>query len=305
MTATHVPPEQTVAEPVRWLWLLPRWSLVLGVVTLALPIVFFGGLGQQVSDKTLGAENAELLQAVRSPGMYRVGWTLDAVVWLMIGGRLLTLAGILRRRAPIRASFIAACGIGQLTGALGSLLRLNGTSDLAALYATASPAQQAVLLESNLNLWRVISSHYLVGTLLQGTGYLRAAWGVFSLRGFPRWLAVWLALPGLLAVVQFIFVTAGAPFSLPLNILDVIVGTIALSFAMAVALWRPRNQEATGSGQGCHERDRTTMAFKAIYGTISHTSGHARATPRGVEVDFGRQCRGSTPSSGGKSPAGV
>lgn len=234
-----MPPEQTVAEPVRWLRFLSRWSLMVGSVTLALPIVFFGGVGQQASDNALGAEYAELLQAVRSPGMYRVGWTLDAVVWLIMGGSLLTLAGILRRHAPIRATFIAACGVAQLTGSLAGFIRLNGISDLAALYATAALDQQAVLLESYLNLWRVINSHYHIGTLLQGVGFLLAAWGVFSLRGFPRWLAVWLALPGWLAVVQFVLVAAGAPFSRPLNIFDVIVGNVALNFAMAVALWRP------------------------------------------------------------------
>ncbi len=232
-------PGQTAAEPVLWLRFLSRWSLVVGSVTLVLPIVFFGGVGQQASDNARGAGYAELLQAIRSPGMYRVGWALDAVVWLMIGGNLLALAGILRRHAPIRAGFIAACGIAQLTGSLGGFMRLNGISDLAALYVTATPDQQAVLLESYLNLWRVINPHYHVGVLLQGAGFLLAAWGVFSLRGFPRWLAVWLTLPGLLAVVQFVLVAVGAPFSLSLNIVDAIVGNVALNFVMAVALWHP------------------------------------------------------------------
>lgn len=228
-----------MAEPVRWLQFLSRWSLLVGLVTLTLPIVFFGNVDQPASYIALGTEYAELLQAVRGPGLYRVGWTLDAMVWLLLGGSLLTLAGILRRHAPIRASFIAACGMAQLIGSLGSFIRLNGISDLAARYTTAPPAQQAVLLESYLTLWRVINSHYHVGILLQGVGFFLAAWGVFSLRGFPRWLAVWLTVPGLLAVVQFVLVAAGAPFSRPLNILDAVVGNVALNFAMAIALWRP------------------------------------------------------------------
>ena len=57
--------------------------------------------------------------------MFRVSWTLDAVIWLMLGGSLLALAGILRRHAPIRATFIAVCGIAQLIGALGTFIRLN------------------------------------------------------------------------------------------------------------------------------------------------------------------------------------
>lgn len=233
------PTGQIMSESVRWLRFLSRWSLVVGSVTLVLPIMLFGGMGQQASDNALGVGYAELLQAVRSSGMYRVGWTLDAVIWLMLGGSLLALAGILRRHAPLRATFIAVCGIAQLIGALGGFIRLNGISDIATLYVTAAPDQQAVLLESYLNLWRVINSHYQIGVLLQGVGFLLAAWGVFTLRGFPRWLAVWLALPGGLAVAQFVLVAAGAPFLRALNFFGVIAGNIALNFAMAVALWRP------------------------------------------------------------------
>jgi hypothetical protein len=234
-----IPPEHTVAEPLRWLRFLPRWSLTVALVTLVLPIMLFGGVGQQRSDSALGTEYVELLQAVRSPGMYRVGWTVDAVIWLMLGGSLLALAGILRRHAPIRANFITVCGIAQLIGALGGFIRVNGTSDIAALYVTAAPDQQTVLLESYLNLWRVINSHFHIALLLQGAGFLLAAWGVFSFRGFPRWLAIWLALPGLLAVAQFVLVAAGVPFLRVLNIIGVIAGNIALNFAMTVALWRP------------------------------------------------------------------
>lgn len=243
MTDTNIikntlPAEQPAAEAVRWLRFLPRWSLLVGLATLTLPIVFVVGIGQQDSDDALGAIFVELLQAVRSPGMFRLGWTLDAIVWLLIGGSLLTLAGTLRRHAPVRGGFIAACGVAQVIGAAASLLRLNGIGDLAGLYAAAATAEQALYLSAHLNLWRVINALNHTGVLLQGTGFLLAAWAAFSLRGFPRWLAAWLALPGILSVVQFVLVAAGAPFWRPLNILG-LVGNIALNFAMAVSLWRP------------------------------------------------------------------
>ena len=232
-------PGSTLAEPIRWLRFLSRWSLIVGLVVVVLPALYFGGAARQPSGSSLGAEYAELVQAAGSPAMYRVTWIFDALVWLMIGVTLLALAGILRRHAPIRATFIAACGIAQFTGSLAGFVRLIGTSGLAALYPTAVPARQAILLQSYLNLWPVINSFYLVATLLQGVGLLIAAWGVSSLRGFPRWLAIWLALPGLLAVLQFIIVTTGAPFSRPLNFIAVIVGTFGLNLAIAVSLWHP------------------------------------------------------------------
>ena len=234
-----MPLEQINDVSTRWLLFLPRWSLVAGLVILALPIVIFGGVGQQPSDTALGEGYAELLQAARSPAMYRLGMTFDALGWLMIGGSLLTWATVLRRRAPIRAVFIAACGIGQLTGMLGGFMRLNGVSELAKLYTATSPDQQTIVLRSYLDLWAVINSHFHAGNLIQGVGFLLVAWAAFSLAGFPRWLAIWLALPGLLPLVQFILVAVGTPFSLPLIIFHVIIGTVALNFAMAVALWRP------------------------------------------------------------------
>lgn len=237
MTAMH--PKSSNSLPARWLWFLPRWSALTGLVLLALPIVIFGGVGQQPSDNALGQGYAELMQAVRSPGLYRVAMTLDAVAWLMIGGSLLTFSAVLGRHAPIRAVFIAAGGMGQLTGVLGGFMRLNGVSELAKLYTAASPDQQTILLRSYLDLWAVINSHFHAGNLIQGLGFLLVAWAAFSLPGFPRWLAIWLVLPGLLPLVQFSLVAAGAPFSLPLIIFHVMVGVVALNFAMAVALWRP------------------------------------------------------------------
>ena len=234
-----MPLEQINDVSTRWLRFLPRWSLVAALVILALPIVIFGGVGQQPSDNALGEGYAELLQAARSPAMYRLGMTFDALGWLMIGGSLLTWAGVLSRRAPIRAVFIAACGMGQLTGVLGGFMRLNGVSELAKLYTAVSPDQQTIVLRSYLDLWAVINSHFHAGNLIQGVGFLLVAWVAFSLAAFPRWLAVWLALPGLLPVVQFVLVAAGAPFSLPLIIFHVLVGVVALNFALAVALWRP------------------------------------------------------------------
>ena len=71
-------PEQATADPVRWLWFLPRWSLVVGLTTLGLPIVFFDSLGRQAADNVLGTEYVELLHAVRNPALFRAAWTLDA-----------------------------------------------------------------------------------------------------------------------------------------------------------------------------------------------------------------------------------
>jgi hypothetical protein len=234
-----IPSNEIMVEPVRWLRFLPRWSLIVGLVSLTLPFVFIGGVGQQASDSALGAVYVELFQAVRSPVIYRVGWIIDAIIWLMLGGNLVALAGILRFHAPIKATFITICGIAQLFGTLGSFMRLDGISDIAAHYATASSNQQVILREFYLHLWRTIDASNYIGVGLQGVGFLLVAWGVFSLRGFPRWLSIWLVLPGSVAIVQFILFITGASYLFVLNIIGLIGGNIALNIAITLALWRP------------------------------------------------------------------
>jgi hypothetical protein len=234
-----IPSKDIMVDPGRWLRFLPRWTLIVGIVSLSLPFVFIGGVGQQASDSALGTVYVELFQAVRSPVMFRLGWTIDAMIWLMLGGSLVALAGILRFYAPIKATFITVCGIAQLFGAFGSFLRLDGISDIAARYTIAALDQQVVLRESYLHLWRIIDASNYIGVGLQGVGFLLAAWGVFLLRGFPRWLAIWLAVPGLLASAQFSLFLTGAPYLFELNIIGLIGGNIALNIAITLALWRP------------------------------------------------------------------
>ena len=71
---------EVFAESARWLRFLPRWSLAVGLFTLALPITIFGGIGFIATDSALGSDYIELLQAVRTPAMFRLGWTIDAII---------------------------------------------------------------------------------------------------------------------------------------------------------------------------------------------------------------------------------
>ncbi len=228
-------------EPQQWLRLLPRWSLTIGLVGLGFLITFVVFVGPPDSDSALGARYQELFQAVRAPAAYRVQMVLDAFLWLLTGGLLFVFAGVLRYRAPVRSAFIGALGIAQLTGVIGALLRANGIGELASQYATATADQQALLLQSYLSIERVITSLFQAGNLLRGPGFLLVAWVAYSLAGFPRWLAFWLALAGLLDVAQFVAVATGAvlPTNPPPIVLAIVVVSFPLVFAMAAALWRP------------------------------------------------------------------
>ena len=227
------------SESARWLHFLARVALVIVLWGLIALPVYFVGIGFQPSDSALGAEYAELMQAVRSPALYRVFMVFDGLGWLLMGLTLLSLAMLVRRHAPIRALLIAACGIGTFTGSLGGFMRLYGISDIATQYANAAPAQQTVLLQSFLDIERVINAHFLAGNFIVGLGFLLAATALWSFAGFPRWLAAWYFIPGILPLLQFVNVASGAPFNFVLLMAHIFIGLLALNAAVALTFWRP------------------------------------------------------------------
>jgi len=151
------------------------------------------------------------------------------------------LPGASALHGPIRVSFIAICGLAQLFGAFGSFLRLDGISDLATQYVTTSAVNQVLVREAYLHLWRVIHSTNHIGVLLQGMGFILIAGSVFSLWSFPRRLAIWMLLPGMLAIAQFALFIIGAQYLFLLNVIGLIAGNIALNLAITLVFWRPRS----------------------------------------------------------------
>jgi hypothetical protein len=230
--------------PPNTLWLLrclSRWSLIVMLLAFTSIAVYAGGIGSQPADSARGPESVELITAVRSPLAYRLQTASEALYWLMIGGTLIIFAGLFAQRASIRAAFMAACGIGQLAGSLGSFMRLTGIGDLAAQFATANSGGQAALVQSFLDLNRVIQPHYVAGTLLYGAGFLLVAWTAWEWMGFPRWLAVWLAIHGVLGLALFCLRATGSlgVLLLPVILLDAIIGLLGLQLALALTFWRP------------------------------------------------------------------
>jgi len=142
------------------------------------------------------------------------------------------------RHTPIRSAFIAACGVSMLSGFMGACFRLAGTSDLAASYLTVTPGEQAAILQSYIELLRLINILFSAGGLLGGVGLLLAASTAWSMAQFPRWSNILLALSALLhiskAVIELGTGTDLGPLALLANIL-----VIAALFAIAILFWRP------------------------------------------------------------------
>jgi len=163
----------------------------------------------------------------------------DLLVWSGLGGTLVALSCVLAQQAPIRAAFIAACGVGQIVGVLGGFIRLNAVSDLATRYAVAAPDQQAGLVQSYLDLSQPIGAHFDAGSTLYGAGFLLVASAALSVVGFPRWLAGWFALSGSWALVSNALYAVGSPFQIrDLFPLYLILGIAGLHLAIAIVFWR-------------------------------------------------------------------
>lgn len=222
-----------------WLKFLARWALVTALAVVGL----FGAFGMLMAAAGPVAEEAdfalvELVGASRSPAAHRLLAALDVLVWLGLGGTLLGFASLFARWAPRRAAVLAACGVGQLIGALGGYMRLGAVNELAARHAAAAPDQQATLVQVYLTVAEIISAHFDIGQLLYGVGFLLLGSVGLSLAGFPRWLAVWLGLSGLWAITAQVAAAAGSTLFESAFLVYAILGLLAPLLAIALAFWR-------------------------------------------------------------------
>ena len=221
----------------RWFRFLSRWALLAGLVDLGVLLAFSIVVLPAGQNSPLPEEYFELVAASRNPALYRLTIALDVAGWAALGGFFITLAALFVRRAPIRSTFLAACGVGMVSGFIGAYTRLIGTSELAARYLTAAPDQQAALLQSYLDLQRVVFAHFNAGGLLWGIALVLAASVAWSMAEFPRWLTVLIALPGLIEVPKgLIQIVTGA--DLGFLILLEIPLLIIVFFAVAGVFWR-------------------------------------------------------------------
>src|SRR5215813_13905621 len=162
-----------VSVETRWYKFLSRWSLLASLVTLSLLAGFFvviipyAGKGPLPMESGLGA--IEFGAALNQPALYRILIACDVTGWIALAGLFITFAALFVKSAPIRSTFIAACGAGMTAGLIGAYTRSTGTTELATRYLAASPAQQATILQSYLDMVRAFTAHFGIGELLWGT----------------------------------------------------------------------------------------------------------------------------------------
>jgi hypothetical protein len=149
---------------------------------------------------SLPATYLELIAAGRKPVLYRVTIAFDVTAWLTLGGFLIALAALFVRRAPIRGTFIGALGVSALVGFFGACVRLAGTTDLADRYLEATTSQRTSLLESYVDLQRLVNISFSAGGLATSIALVLAASVAWRRSDFARWTTGLIALDGVLGI---------------------------------------------------------------------------------------------------------
>jgi hypothetical protein len=220
-----------------WFRFLSRWALLTGLNYLGLILAVLTLVIPASQNSPLPKTYFELVAATRSPIFYRMTIGLDITAWLAFGTLLITFAALFVRHSPIRSAFMAVCGVGLVSGFIGACFRLAGTSALATSYLTVSPGEQAAILQSYVELLRLINILFSAGGLLGGIGLLLAAWVAWSMAQFPRWSNVLLALSAVMQISKAVIELATGADLGPLALLANILVIIGL-FAIARVLWR-------------------------------------------------------------------
>ncbi len=216
--------------------LVSRVALATGIVVLILVIMAISLGGDTDSPQAFSSHPQSLL----SPA-YRAFATLDGLGWIFIGAALWALSVLIEPFAPLRSRVVALCGVAQLVGGLGGFTRLEALPDLAARYISANPAQQTALLDSYRTLYvGPIDAMFTTGQIFQAAGFLLVATAALAVPRFPRWLAIYVGLPGVTAGLLLIIdiLAPGSSIFFPILLFHIIVGTVALQFVLAARLWR-------------------------------------------------------------------
>ncbi len=220
-----------------WFKFLSRWALLTGINYLGLILAVLTLVIPASQGSLLPETYFELVAAARSPIAYRLTIALDVTAWLALGGLLVTFATLFVSRAPIRSIFIAVCGISMVSGFIGACFRLAGTSALAASYLTVTPGEQAAILQSYVELLRLINILFSAGGLLGGIGLLLAASAAWSMFEFPRWSNVLLALSAATHISKAVIeLGTGADLGLLALLANILV--IVVLFAIAIVFWQ-------------------------------------------------------------------
>ncbi|GAA2291953.1 hypothetical protein GCM10010149_44360 [Nonomuraea roseoviolacea subsp. roseoviolacea] len=243
------PPLTTVDNARQWARFLPRWALLTALAYLGLMVLFIT-LVLPASSGSLPEELLELDVAGTAPGPYRLAVVFDVLSWLGIGVLLLAWGAVLRSRAPLRATFIAASSAAALIGFLGACLRLSATPELASRYLAAPAGDRGMLLEAYRESLNLINVTFSAGGLVVDAGLLLVA--IVTWRAIlPRWAGLLIGLGAALGIAKAaVLLVAGVDLG-PVALLGaaLLIAGFTGTAVLSGGDWQPARTRARRSGR--------------------------------------------------------
>jgi hypothetical protein len=222
----------------KWIKFLALWAIVPAIATGALAVT----LGIVISTYGAAPVDFKILEGVaENPIPLRLLGSSQILLWFSIGGLLIGFAGLFQGYAPIRSTFLKACGYCLGISALGGIMQFTATVDLANRYV-ASYTDREIFQTIQPTLSHLIESHFYSGELLSGLGFLLIFSLTFKVADIPRWLSVWMGLSGLYSVLLLLLRMFGVavPFiAIPIYVLFF---ALALYLAIAIVLIKRKNK---------------------------------------------------------------
>ena len=141
-----------------------------------------------------------------------------------------------RAHDPVIGSLIALAGAGNLVGILANFERLALIGGLAAAFPQASADARPVMEQTGAYLSQLYVSHIYMAWLMQSAACWLAALAAPRIAGFPRWLSLWLWLPGATGISLILAGAFGAPIEISLALfslhLPISLGVVCLGLVL-------------------------------------------------------------------------
>lgn len=217
-------------QSVMWIKFLALWAILPALATLALAVT----LGIVISTYGATPVDLKILEGVaENPVPLRLLGSSQILLWLSIGGLLIGFAGLLQGYAPIRSTFLKACGYSLGISTLGGIMQFTATVDLANRYVQ-SDTNQEIIQTFQPTLSHLIESHFFSGELLSGLGFLLIFSLTYKIADIPKWLSIWMGISGLYSVVLLLLRLFGV--SVPFITIPIYVIFFALALYLAISM---------------------------------------------------------------------
>jgi hypothetical protein len=235
----------TDIEQDAWIGLIARIGIPAGVLTILMLPLFYVLVVSRSPD--LNNPALELIGASQNLTAYRVYTLLETATFVFLSTLLFALGMVVRAHYPVIGNLIALAGTGNLVGILANFERLALIGGLAAAYPQADASARVVMEQTGAYFSQLYVSHIYMAWLMQSAASWLAAYATSRMAGFPRWLSLWMWLPGVTGILLILGGAFGAPREISLALFSLHLPVSLGTLCIGLALWSRSRGSAVGA----------------------------------------------------------